>query len=154
MIKFIVLFLAVQFLFLVLLTIYRLIYSKGNIHLASILLILIVLMLNLFFYKIYIDTISYFFKFYFSSSLLFLIFLSTLERSVALGIIRKVYNSSKNSIRISNLENYFAVKILVKKRLKNLINNKIAFYSSKKIKLTTNGIFIFKIIMLAKIIFK
>ena len=154
MIKFIVLFLAVQFLFLVLLMIYRLIYSKGNIHLASILLILIVLILNLFFYEIYIDTLNYFFKFYFSSSLFFLIFLSTLERSVALGIIRKVYNSSKNSIRISNVANYFAVKILVKKRLKNLINNKIAFYSSKKIKLTANGIFIFKIIMLAKIIFK
>jgi|694.fasta_scaffold38682_3 hypothetical protein len=154
MIKFIMLILALQFLFLILLMIYRLIYSKGSIHLISVFLILLVLVLNLFFYQIYVDNIIYFFKFYFSCSLLFLMLLSTLERSVALGIIRKIYNSKINSINIHDIENYFAIKILVKKRLKNLINNKIAFSASKKIKLTANGIFICKIIMLTRIIFK
>jgi hypothetical protein len=80
--------------------------------------------------------------------------LSTLDRSVALGIIRKIYNSKKNSIGIRNIENYFVIRILIKKRLKNLINNKIAFYNGKKIKLTNNGNFIFKIIMFARVIFK
>ena len=78
--------------------------------------------------------------------------LSTLERSVALGIIRKIF--LKKIVTQSYLENNFNINKLIDKRLKNLNQNKMIKFKKDKIVLTSFGKIIYNIISKSIKIFK
>lgn len=131
-----------QFTFLIILSLTRLLIKKINIHLQNILnlLILFVIIIN---YQNQINTVLLI-KFYFSNAIIFTILLSTLERSVALGLLRKIY--LKKEINIKDLEKSFNIETLIFQRLKNLQNNNLLKINDTNLYLTKSGSFLLNII--------
>jgi hypothetical protein len=91
-------------------------------------------------------------KIYVSNCIFFSVMLSTLERSVALGIIRKIF--LKKIVIQSVLEKNFNINKLIDIRLKNLNQNKIIKFKKDKIVLTSSGKIIYNIISISIRIFK
>ena len=78
--------------------------------------------------------------------------LSTLERSVALGMVRKIF--LEKIVIQSVLEKNFNINKLIDIRLKNLNQNKIIKFKKDKIVLTSSGKIIYNIISISIRIFK
>ena len=91
-------------------------------------------------------------KFYFSNAIIFTILLSTLERSVALGLLRKIY--LKKEINIKDLEKSFNIETLIFQRLKNLQNNNLLKINNTNLYLTKSGSFLLNIVKYSIKIFK
>tara|TARA_B100000989_G_C19517240_1_gene462272 strand:+ start:1229 stop:1678 length:450 start_codon:yes stop_codon:yes gene_type:complete len=131
-----------QFIFLIILSLTRLLTKKISIHLQNILNLLI-LFLIIIIYQNQINTVLLI-KFYFSNAVIFTILLSTLERSVALGLLRKIY--LKKEINIKDLEKSFNIETLIFQRLKNLQNNNLLKINDTNLYLTKSGSFLLNII--------
>ena len=131
-----------QFIFLIILSLTRLLTKKISIHLQNILNLLI-LFLIIIIYQNQINTVLLI-KFYFSNAVIFTILLSTLERSVALGLLRKIY--LKKKINIKDLEKSFNIETLIFQRLKNLQNNNLLKINDTNLYLTKYGSFLLNII--------
>jgi len=131
-----------QFIFLIILSLTRLLTKKISIHLQNILNLLI-LFLIIIIYQNQINTVLLI-KFYFSNAVIFTILLSTLERSVALGLLRKIY--LKKEINIKDLEKSFNIETLIFQRLKNLQNNNLLKINDTNLYLTKYGSFLLNII--------
>lgn len=142
-----------QFIFLIILIFLRIFFKRPSVHLINVSMIAII------FFPFYIFIESYtksydqisIIKIYFSNSMLFMVMLSTLERSVALAILRKVF--LKKIISENMLEKQFNISRLIDKRLKNLNENNIIKLSKNKISLTKSGRIIHRIIIIAEKIF-
>lgn len=131
-----------QFVFLIILSLTRLITKKISIHLQNILNLLILFVIIVI-YQNQINIVLLI-KFYFSNAVIFTILLSTLERSVALGLLRKIY--LKKEINIKDLEKSFNIETLIFQRLKNLQNNNLLKINNTNLYLTKSGSFLLNII--------
>lgn len=131
-----------QFIFLIILSLTRLLTKKISIHLQNILNLLILFVIIII-YQNQINTVLLI-KFYFSNAVIFTILLSTLERSVALGLLRKIY--LKKEINIKDLEKSFNIETLIFQRLKNLQNNNLLKINNTNLYLTKSGSFLLNII--------
>ena len=131
-----------QFIFLIILSLTRLLTKKISIHLQNILNLLIFFLIIII-YQNQINTVLLI-KFYFSNAVIFTILLSTLERSVALGLLRKIY--LKKKINIKDLEKSFNIETLIFQRLKNLQNNNLLKINDTNLYLTKYGSFLLNII--------
>ncbi len=131
-----------QFVFLIILSLTRLLTKKISIHLQNILNLLILFVIIVI-YQNQISTVLLI-KFYFSNAVIFTILLSTLERSVALGLLRKIY--LKKEINIKDLEKSFNIETLIFQRLKNLQNNNLLKINNTNLYLTKSGSFLLNII--------
>lgn len=131
-----------QFIFLIILSLTRLITKKISIHVQNILNLLILFVIIII-YQNQINTVLLI-KFYFSNAVIFTILLSTLERSVALGLLRKIY--LKKEINIKDLEKSFNIETLIFQRLKNLQNNNLLKINDTNLYLTKSGSFLLNII--------
>lgn len=131
-----------QFVFLIILSLTRLLTKKISIHLQNILNLLILFVIIII-YQNQINTVLLI-KFYFSNAVIFTILLSTLERSVALGLLRKIY--LKKEINIKDLEKSFNIETLIFQRLKNLQNNNLLKINNTNLYLTKSGSFLLNII--------
>ena len=131
-----------QFIFLIILSLTRLITKKISIHVQNILNLLILFVIIII-YQNQINTVLLI-KFYFSNAVIFTILLSTLERSVALGLLRKIY--LKKEINIKDLEKSFNIETLIFQRLKNLQNNNLLKINDTNLYLTKYGSFLLNII--------
>tara|TARA_A100001015_G_scaffold257004_1_gene299389 strand:+ start:3440 stop:3889 length:450 start_codon:yes stop_codon:yes gene_type:complete len=131
-----------QFVFLIILSLTRILTKKISIHLQNILNLLILFVIIII-YQNQINTVLLI-KFYFSNAVIFTILLSTLERSVALGLLRKIY--LKKEINIKDLEKSFNIETLIFQRLKNLQNNNLLKINNTNLYLTKSGSFLLNII--------
>ena len=131
-----------QFVFLIIPSLTRLLTKKISIHLQNILNLLILFVIIVI-YQNQISTVLLI-KFYFSNAVIFTILLSTLERSVALGLLRKIY--LKKEINIKDLEKSFNIETLIFQRLKNLQNNNLLKINNTNLYLTKSGSFLLNII--------
>ena len=143
-----------QVIFLLILILLRFFFKKKSIHLISIIILTIayypITSIYIYYSKSF-DLISLT-KIYVSNCIFFSVMLSTLERSVALGIIRKIF--LKKIVTQSYLENNFNINKLIDKRLKNLNQNKMIKFKKDKIVLTSFGKIIYNIISKSIKIFK
>ena len=120
-----------QFVFLIILSLTRLLTKKISIHLQNILNLLILFVIIII-YQNQINTVLLI-KFYFSNAVIFTILLSTLERSVALGLLRKIY--LKKEIHIKDLEKSFNIETLIFQRTNKTPSKVFREDSSKPFKL-------------------
>jgi hypothetical protein len=139
-----------QLCFLLTLSITRIFITQISIHLLNfvnllILFFIILIMQNPNDFKLFL-------KLYLSNSIIFIILLSTLERSVALGLLRKIYLNRR--LKLIDLEKSFDIKILVKMRIKNLQKNNLLRIYKSKVKLTKTGFILFNFIYFSIKIFK
>ena len=98
------------------------------------------------------DNFFLFIIFYLTLSIIHIIFLAVMERSVAISILQVIKNK-KNTLSISELKKIINVNYLVRLRLKNLIKNNLISKSKNEIILTKFGYIFYKLIILSKKIF-
>lgn len=98
------------------------------------------------------NDIFLFLIYYLTLSIIHIIFLAVMERSVAISILQVIIKK-KNIISISELKKIVNINYLVCLRLKNLTKNNLISKNKKKIMLTKFGYFFYKLIILSKKIF-
>lgn len=142
-----------QILFLIILILLRIFIKRKSIHLINLIMIFSIYIPLYNIYASYFKTYDFvsITKIYFSNSVIFLVIISTLERSVALGLIRKIF--LKKIISKKALEKSFNINKLINKRIENLVKNNIVKTAYNKIVLTKNGKLLYSIILISKKIF-